>query len=147
MFSYLLLLTGALSALSPGRPETVAKNVPKLEQSIGDISGYYLCKGREVGGKEYSGVAVISRKADVYVVQWVIGSGSNFTGIAIRQGDNVAASWAIPGEHGVVRGVNMYRIETASNGPRLVGRWASMPGNGALQSETLTFLKQLDEEE
>jgi hypothetical protein len=147
MFSHLLLLVGALSALNPGRPETVAKNVPQLEQTIGDISGYYVCKGMEVGGKQYNGVAVISRKADIYVVQWVIGSGSNFTGIGIRQGDSFAASWAIPGERGVVRGVNMYRIETASAGPRLVGRWSSLPGPGALQSETLTFLKQLDEEE
>ena len=47
----------------------------------------------------------------------------------------------------MIKGVNMYRIETASGGPRLTGRWASMPGPGVLQSETLTFLKQMEEED
>jgi hypothetical protein len=147
MFSHMLILVGALSALSPTRPEVVAKNVPQLEQEIGDISGYYTCKGLEVGGKQYNGVVVISRKSDIYVVQWMIGSGSTFTGVGIRQGNTLSASWAIPGERGVVRGINVYRIETGSNGPRLVGRWASIPGPGALQNETLTFLKEMQEDE
>ena len=146
MLPHAFLVLAALTANSP-RPEIVAKNVPQLETEVGDISGYYTCKGMEVGGKTYIGVCTISRKGDVYVVQWVIGSGSNFTGIGIRQGNTFAASWAIPGERGIVRGVNVYRVETASGGPRLTGRWASMPGPGALQSETLTFLKQMDEEE
>ena len=147
MFPQMLLLAGALSAFNPTRPEVLAKNVPQLEQEIGDISGYYNCKGLEVGGKQYSGLAVITRKNDVYIVQWVIGSGSTFTGLGIRQGNTFAASWAIPGERGVIKGINTYRIETGSNGPRLVGRWASIPGPGALQNETLTFLKQMDDEE
>ena len=53
-------------------------------------------------------------------------------------------SWAIPNERGMVRGVNLYRIEA---GPRLVGRWATVPGPGVMQSETLTFLKGLEAEE
>ena len=145
MVPHTLLVLAALSINSP-RPETVAKNVPQLETEVGDISGYYTCKGMEVGGKVYSGVAVISRKGDVYVVQWVIGAGSTFTGIGIRQGNTLAASWAIPGERGIVKGVNMYRIETAAGNPRLTGRWTSMPGPGVLQSETLTFLKHMEEE-
>jgi hypothetical protein len=147
MLTHLVFVVGALSAFNPTRPDILAKAVPQLEQPVGDISGYYICKGAETGGKQYNGVAVISRRADVYTIQWVIGTGSTFTGIGVRQGDTFAASWAISGERGVVRGVNMYRIETGSNGPRLVGRWATMPGNGALQNETLTFLKQMDEEE
>lgn len=121
--------------------------LPKLEVEAGDITGYYTCKGVEVGGKSYSGVTAIIRKGDVYVVQWMVGSGSTFTGIGIRQGNILATSWAIPSERGIVKGVNMYRIETASGGPRLTGRWTSMPGPGALQSETLTFLKHMDPEE
>ena len=149
MLPHTLLVLAALSMNDP-RPEIVAKNVKnshQLETEVGDISGYYTCKGMEVGGKAYSGVAVISSKGDVYVVQWMVGSGSTFTGIGIRQGNTFAASWAIPGERGVVKGVNMYRIETASGGPRLTGRWASIPGPGVLQSETLTFLKQMEEED
>jgi hypothetical protein len=146
MLPHALLILAGLSINSP-RPEVVAKNVPQLETEIGDISGYYTCKGMEVGGKTYSGVTVISRKGDVYVVQWVIGSGSTFTGIGVRQGNTFAASWAMAGERGLVRGVNVYRVETAGANPRLVGRWASMPGPGALQSETLNFLKPMDDED
>ena len=39
------------------------------------------------------------------------------------------------------------RFYTIQSGGRLVGRWATLPGPGMLQSETLTFLKALDEEE
>ncbi len=48
------------------------------------------------------------------------------------------------GDKGLVRGVNLYRIEP---GPRLVGRWATLPGPGYMQNESLTFLKDLEEEE
>jgi hypothetical protein len=73
----------------------------------------------------------------------VIGSGSTFLGIGVRQGQSLSASWAMPGEKGLIRGVNMYRIEP---GPRLVGRWATLPGPGVQQQETLTFLKNLDDD-
>jgi hypothetical protein len=146
MIPQTLLVAAVLGMFTP-RPETLAKNVPTLDPEIGDISGYYTCKGMEVGGKTYNGVAVISRKSDVYVIQWMIGSGSTFTGLGIRQGNTFAASWAIPNERGLIRGINVYRIETISGQPRLTGRWASMPGPGALQSETLTFLKQMEEDE
>lgn len=146
MFSTALLVMASFTANSP-KPEIIAKNVPTLETEVGDISGYYTCKGVEDNGKVYRGVCTIIRKGDVYVVQWVMAAGSNFTGIGIRQGNTLAASWAIPGERGIVRGVNVYRVEPASGGPRLTGRWASMPGPGALQSETLTFLKHIDEED
>lgn len=120
---------------------------PGLYPEVGDISGYYKCKGFEVGGKGYSGVTIISRQNDVYVVKWIIGLGSTFTGIGIRQGNMLAASWALPGKDGITKGVNMYRIENTSAGPRLIGRWTCMPGPGALQSETLTFLTYFDRDE
>ena len=88
----------------------------------------------------------MTKKNDVYVIQWVIGT-SNFSGIAIRQGDNLAASWAISTEKGIIRGANLYRVESSSAGPRMVGRWASIPGPGVQQNETLTFLKKLEAEE
>lgn len=143
--AYVLL---SISALTDARAESGAgqTQVAKLTASeqIGEISGYYTCKGRESGGKNYSGICVISKQNEVYVVQWMIGAGSTFVGIGLRQGDTLAASWAIPGDKGVVRGVNLYKIEP---GPRLVGRWASLPGPGRLQDEVLTFLRPLDEDD
>ena len=116
----------------------------KAAKEMTDISGYYACNGREGVGKTYNGVALITKKNDVYVVQWMIGPGAAFFGIGIRQGETLACSWAIPGDKGgVVRGVNLYRIES---GPRLVGRWTSFPGDGSIRTETLTFLKRLGEE-
>jgi hypothetical protein len=146
MLSQTLFVAAALAAFSP-RPDALAKNTPQIEPEIGDISGYYTCKGMEAGGKAYSGVAAITRRGDVYVVQWMVGSGSTFSGIGIRQGNSFSASWAIPSDKGLVRGVNVYRVETTSIGPRLQGRWASMPGPGALQNETLTFLRPMEDEE
>ncbi|MDO8530414.1 MAG: hypothetical protein Q7S10_03365 [bacterium] len=142
-----LLVLAAFTANSP-EAKVTAKNVPQLEAEVADISGYYTCKGVETGGKTYQRVVVIERKGDVYVVKWVIGSGSTFTGIGIRQSNTFAASWALPGPNGqLARGINVYRVEAVSGNARFSGRWANMPGNGVLQSETLTFLKALDEEE
>src|SRR4029077_18665721 len=114
MMCRLFLVVTTLGAFTPNTPETTVAKVEKvgLEQEVPDISGYYTCKGLETGGKTYSGVAVISRKGDVYIIQWVVGGGSTFTGIGTRQGNSFSASWALPSDKGLVRGVNTYRIET-----------------------------------
>lgn len=146
MFQHMLVILAASGVFSPDRPEILQAKaeVKPMAATVGDLSGYYTCKGVEAGGKTYSGVAVIAKKNDVYVIQWMIGAGSTFTGIGVRQGENFSAGWAITSERGLVRGVNQYRVEP---GPRLVGRWATLPGPGYVQNETLTFLKGLDDEE
>jgi hypothetical protein len=145
MFRTILIAT-TLSAFTANAPETAPAKPERagLEPEVADISGYYTCKGVESGGKAYTGVAVITKKSDVYLIQWMIGSGSTFTGIGIRQGNTLSASWAMPGERGLVRGINTYKIET---GPRLSGRWATLPGNGSIQTENMTFLKSIEPEE
>src|SRR3984957_17489327 len=135
-----MLLVVTLSGFAANRPEAtpLGKGEKReAEPEVGDLSGYYTCKGEEASGKKYSGIAVITKKNDVYVVQWMVGGGSTFTGIGVRQGGTFAASWALTTDKGVVRGVNLYKIET---GPRLTGRWATLPGPGVTQTETLTFL-------
>jgi hypothetical protein len=146
MVNHLLFLVTSVVVLngSPQSPPAKTDASKSIPQEVGDISGYYSCKGVEAGGKAYNGVAVIMKKNDVYVVQWMVGGGSTFSGVGIRQGDTLSASWALPAERGIIRGVNVYRIES---GPRLVGRWASVPGPGVIQTETLTFLKKLEPEE
>src|SRR4029077_15943676 len=118
MMCRLFLVVTTLGAFTPNTPETTVAKVEKvgLEQEVPDISGYYTCRGLETGGKTYSGVAVISKKNDVYLIHGMVGGGSPFTGIGIRQGNTLSASWAIAGERGLVRGVNTYKIEP---GPRL----------------------------
>ncbi len=142
----LILTLLSLSAIPNPPTKLKAKaEKPDISSELFDISGYYVCKGKEVSGKTYSGVAVITRKGDVYLIQWTIGAGAAFAGVAIRQGNTLAASWAIPTDSkGVIRGINLYKIES---GPKLVGRWATMPGPGIVQGETLTFLKALEEDD
>ena len=143
---YATLLALAAST-APGRPDgaaTAAKVKAAAVEDNAEIDGYYSCKGQEVGGKSYSGVCVISKKGEVYLVSWMIGSGSTFTGLGIRQGSTLAVSWALPGDRGMVRGINLYTIQS---GGRLAGRWATLPGPGMMQSETLTFLKALDQDD
>jgi hypothetical protein len=148
MIRRILFVGLVLCVVAANRPEqrvARAKTDRISDDEMGDISGYYTCRGQEANGKAYSGVAVISRRSEVYTVQWMIGDGANFSGIGIRQGNTLAVSWALPSDKaGIIRGVNIYKIET---GPRLVGRWATVPGPGVLQNETLTFLKDLDRED
>lgn len=146
MYGTVLVALSALELFGASDNPQLGKgpSLRQVEPELADISGYYTCKGQEAGGKNYTGIAVLTKKNDVYVIQWVVGGGSNFSGIAIRQGTTLAGSWALPNERGIVRGINLYRIESTTNGPRLVGRWASLPGPGVQQNETLTFLKKLD---
>lgn len=118
---------------------------PAPQKEIGDISGYYDCEGQQSDGKKYNGVVVIQKRNEAYVVSWIIPGNPSFTGIGVRQGNLLAVSWAMmQGEKKFIQGVNFYKIEP---GPRLAGRWASLPGNGVLQWETLMFLKAPDKEE
>lgn len=142
MFSSLFLC--ALSFLPVDREVLPDPSKKVGLEEIADITGYYTCKGFEDAGKPYKGIAVVTKKGEAYVIQWMVGAGSSFTGIGIRQGNTFSAGWAIPSDKGIVRGVNLYRIEP---GPRLVGRWTTLPGGGVLQSETLTFLKSLEPED
>ena len=150
MNTYLSVLLLVASLADPVGPELKPKAAPNLRQvqpEMGDLSGYYICKGQETSGKGYSGIVILNKKNDVYLISWVLGNGSSFTGIAIRQGNTMAGSWSIPTEKGIVKGINLYRVESGSTGPRLDGHWTSLPGSGAQQPETLTFLKKLEAEE
>ncbi len=141
--SILLAVAVGSFSNSPGPLVAKAEKV-QVEQEIGDISGYYTCKGVEAGGKPYSGIAIITKKGEVHLIRWMVGDGAVFTGVGIRQGSSLSASWAMTTDKGLMRGINTYRIDP---GPRLVGRWATMPGPGVIQTETLTFLKNIEEDE
>jgi hypothetical protein len=138
-----LLGVDTSQATNTGKASTTADKLT-AKQVGADITGYYSCRGTDGKGGSYSGVAVISKQREVYVVQWTIGVGSAFVGLGIRQGESLSVSWAMAGDKGsVVRGINVYRIEA---GPRLTGQWATLPGNGTINTETLTLLKRLEAE-
>jgi hypothetical protein len=127
----------------PKLPETPkVLNIKEKKEALSDLTGYYSCRGEDANGKQYQGVAMIMKKNDVYIVQWNVGLGSNFVGVGIRNADTMAISWVLSDKEKLIRGVNLYRIAA---GPRLSGHWATLPGDGFLQSETLTFLKRLDD--
>lgn len=121
--------------------------IPTPGPDVAELSGFYHYRGTEPSGTKYSGIATITKRGEVYVISWSTQGGSSYTGIAIRQGDKLTAGWGMPKGEIIVRGVTSYRIESTKDGPVLNGRWATIPGNGKQQSETLTFLKALDPEE
>ena len=107
-----------------------------------DITGYYKCKGTSPG-KPYTGIVTIEGdgKGQVYKATWTMG-GASFVGVGIRQGNTISFGWAAGGEP-PPRGVNIYAIE----GNTLSGVWASIPGDGIVFNETLTFLDKLEKSE
>lgn len=131
----------ALLAFAGAAPEKKPSEKPALKAAapegiLGDLSGYYACRGKETSGKEYTGIVVIDKKVDVYAVYWHIGGGS-FVGVGFRDGNTLSVGWAA--KEGS-RGVNVYQIQ----GKTLNGKWTAMPGTGKVATETLTFLKDLE---
>ena len=132
-----------MAGLEPTQKDSPIKKIP-AEEILFDIDGYYTCKGNEASGKTYTGVATIAKVNEIYVVSWNMGL-SSFSGVGIRQGENLAVSWSITAEGGKqIKGVNFYKIK---QGPRLIGVWATLPGNGLMRRESLTFLKPFEKEE
>ena len=143
----LLMCALALCSSTLGMPDRKVQEKPlKLAiEPVIEIGGYYSCQGVDGGGKTYKGLAAISRQKEVYLVQWMVDVGTAFTGIGIRQGNTLSVSWALPpNKEGVtVCGINVYKIHPG----RLVGKWATLPGNGVQHDETLTFLKGFEIDE
>ena len=134
MSNRILLLDIFLSvAMACGGPVADKKLV---EPVVGDLDGIYSCVGIQKD-KQYVGAATVQKVGDVYLVNW---SMAGDKGIGIRTGDALAVSWVNDLGHGVT----VYKIEP---GPKLVGRWAGVPGNARLHTETLHFLKAFPEED
>ncbi len=107
-----------------------------------DITGVWLVEGVEHGKDEdraYTGVAIIKKVGDVYMIRAIGMDWPTLVGIGIRRNDSLNVSWSA----GDVRGVTTYRI--GKN--KLSGRWATLPGNGRINEERLQFLKSLPAEE
>lgn len=75
----------------------------------------------------------ITRRRDVYSVQWVVGRGG-YDGTGILTGNVLSVAF----KFGTMAGVAVYEIGQGPQGPVLNGRWTLHPGNGQTFNETLT---------
>lgn len=146
MSHFLSRLALALAVLVPAHAfgvDPVGADHPqklKAEEPAG-IEGYWTVNGKEsASGKPYSGIATIERKGEAYLVHWAMQGGSSFVGVGLRTGDSFSVAWALPRGDTVLRGLNVYKID----GKTMSGRWLTLPGNGQIQTETMSFLKSLE---
>ncbi|MDX2264989.1 MAG: hypothetical protein NW215_08465 [Hyphomicrobiales bacterium] len=95
----------------------------------GDVTGDYLCEGRNASGGVYRGAVTIVRKGDVYLVDWRIGERDTYKGIGVLTGDVLSVSY-----YGGITGVVAYAV--GDNGV-LEGKWAVLEGDGRVFQETL----------
>jgi hypothetical protein len=116
--------------------------VPVAQAAEPALDGTYIAQGFNPDGSEYRGVVKITPRGEGFLIAWffphlageeivlVFKSG----GVALRSGGTLAVSYY--GQDAT--GIALYEIE--NGGQRLVGRWASANGEGAVQTETLTRL-------
>ena len=126
-----VLVLAAAALLAPGAPAAE----PALE-------GMYTAQGVNPDGTEYRAVVQIARRGEGFTVAWLfphlVGEEMllvlKSAGVGLMSGGTLAVSYY--GQDAT--GIALYQIE--SGGQRLIGRWASANGAGAVQTETLTKL-------
>ena len=119
-----------------------ALTAPIAQAAEPDLEGMYIAQGFNPDGSEYRGVVKIARRGEGFMVAWFFPhlAGEEVVlmfksaGVALRSGTTLAVSYY--GQDAT--GIALYQIE--SGGQRLIGRWASANGEGAVQTETLTKL-------
>lgn len=136
----LAVLALASPLLADAPPARVADAKP-LAAEPADLSGFYWF-GTAAEDPTPEGVATIQRAGDSYLVQWVT-AGGVVQGVGVRTGDTLSVGWLTQEQGKVIRGISVYRIVGAATGPRLVGRWTTIPGDGTIRLETLTWLRSL----
>lgn len=128
MVTYLTHLLFLTALLSPQGIKEQAPLAPQVEDI--EIMGYYTCEGQTLEGT-YSGVVVITKKRDTYLIRWIFQSGQRIIGTGMREGNSLWVGWSDQTTVGVCR----YRIELDKDKPKLVGDRGT--------NETMTFLKPL----
>jgi hypothetical protein len=122
-----LTTTSATAAPAPEAPTTDAK---------APLVGTYDCQGVEPDGTPYHGIVQIIPNQGTYDVIWIFGTGEQYSGLGVVNGDVLAVSY-FTNRPGVVA----YKIETGDKGPRLQGQW-TVVGAGKVFQETLTRVSQ-----
>jgi hypothetical protein len=105
-----------------------------------DIQGVYQYKAWNAAEKKtYKGPVTITRKGDYYRISYDNGKGS---GVAIRKGNTLSVSYVYSAKPDYW-GIQVFAIQKGKEGPRLVGKYTTNPGNGKLGKDTWTFVKPL----
>jgi hypothetical protein len=116
------LLVLALAAA----PSSAQEKAPKLE-------GTYDAVGKNPDGKEYKGTVTISKKGDVYKLEWKVGEGTH-QGVGFMENGRLCCSWATEAAGGgIATGAVVYKIDKG----KLVGKWTQL-GLEKVYDETLT---------
>lgn len=100
------------------------------------LVGTYDCQGVEPDGTPYRGIVQIIPNAGTFDVIWTFGSGEQYSGLGVVNGNVLAVSY-FTNRPGVVA----YTIEAGDKGPRLQGQW-TVVGAGKVFQETLTRLTE-----
>lgn len=124
------------------KPET-AKNDPNkantTPSSNSDLAGTYSVKGSSLDGKDYNGELVVTKRDDVYQMSWNVG-GSKYDGVAVQNGNAVAASYTT-GTDGKGCGAVIYKINEADNS--LEGKWGEW-GVNQVGTEKATAMEKVE---
>lgn len=120
---------------SPAVPTAVTAAIPippVPADADAPLVGTYDCQGVEPDGTPYHGLVQIVANNGTYDVIWMFGSGQQYAGLGVVNGDVLAVSY-FTSRPGVVA----YKIENNDKGPRLHGQW-TVVGAGQVFKETLT---------
>ena len=137
-YAAIIALATLLSAIALAATKEKPKPAEPKPAEI-DISGRYTCKGRAMMNKEYFGHTFITKKKDTYQLAWTVGSELYF-GEGIREGNVLSVCWLLGQTQAA--GITVFHIE---EGPKLLGTWTQLGGNGNLLPEDLTFIERIKE--
>ncbi len=110
----------------------------KSTTSSNDLAGTYSIKGSSLDGKGYDGELVVTKRDDVYQMSWGVG-GSKYDGVAVQNGNAVAASYTT-GTDGKGCGAVIYKINADDS---LEGKWGEW-GVNQVGTETATAMEKVE---
>lgn len=118
-------------SLSTSSATAAPATPPPAPDTTAPLVGTYDCQGVEPDGTPYHGVVQITANRGTYDVIWIFGSGQQYSGLGVVNGDVLAVSY-FTNRPGVVA----YKIEKGDKGPRLQGQW-TVVGAGKVFYEIL----------
>lgn len=121
--------TGLILAEYRRRPPPAAEGL--------NLVGRYKSLSLQLDGSEHRADAVITRRGDSYVINYMRGSAVTYVGVGIRKGNVLSVCWANRGQ----AGISVYTIE---EGPTLSGHYTELGGVGFLSREILSFEEAAD---